>query len=250
MEAWNTRIQYHAANEESPFENWERAKAWAKSASRKGIEVWDQLLRQKVGLDNPRFVLLAGSDAHGSFNFSEGWWVDWDGLRADDNCLGKVRTLLYLPHRNPDEARRAPTEAEVTAAIRKGSCVITDGPVVTQTLTYNGKTASLGDIITLNGDGTLNVNIQAASTAEFGEIRWVRVIYYVQGMAVPVSTRRTFRTGRNVVLDDDLPSGPGYVRLEAVTHHGEETFRCFTNPTWIKAAGPGKRRLTVTFIEW
>ncbi len=250
MEAWNGRIRFHAAKEELPFENWKKAKVWAKSANRQGIEMWDQLLQQKVELADPRFVLLAGSDAHGGFNYSEGWWIDWNGLRADDNCLGKVRTLLYLPHRGPNEVRYAPTEAEVTAAIRTGSCVITDGPVVKQTLVYGGKAASLGDIITLEGNGTLDINIQAAWTEELGQVKQVRVIYYIQGMDTPVSKRLNFKAGRTLVLDNDLPSGPGYVRLETTTHNGDEDFRCLTNPTWIKVAGSGMRQLTVTFSEW
>jgi hypothetical protein len=246
MEAWNGRIRFHAAREESPFDNWKEAKDWAEGANRKGIEVWDQLLRQRVGLDDPRFVLLAGSDAHGSFNYSEGWWVDWNGLRVDDNCLGKVRTLLYLPHRDPGGTRLAPTEAEVTTAIRTGSCVVTDGPVVSQTLTYNGQTASLGEVMTLDGDGTLDVVIRGASTAEFGAVEQVRVVYYFQGMDAAASDAIDFDAGHSVVLDGELPNGPGYIRLEAVTHHGEEAFRCFTNPTWVKVAGSGKRQLTVT----
>jgi hypothetical protein len=138
----------------------------------------------------------------------------------------------------------------VTDAIRRGSCVITDGPVVTQTLVYDRKTASLGDIITLYGGGTLNVNVQAASTDEFGEIKQVHVIYYVQGMDAPVSKRLNFKIGRNVVLNTDLPSGPGYVRIETRTHKDKKDFPCFTNPMWIKVADLGKRQLTAAFIEW
>ena len=165
MEAWNGRVGRLAADEEAPFDQWKKAKDWEEIASHKAIEIWDQMLRQKVGLENPRFVLIAGSDAHGSFNYSEGWWVDWDGLRADDNCLGKVRTLLYLPQRDPDGARTAPSAAEVMHAIRSGSCVITDGPVVNFSLVYNDQQAFLGDILTMEGEGALELKVQTAFNA-------------------------------------------------------------------------------------
>ena len=47
------------------------------------------------------------------------------------------------------------------------------------------------------------------------------------------------------VINGDLPSGPGYVRLETVTQTDQDTFRCFTNPIWIKVADSGKRQLCV-----
>jgi hypothetical protein len=249
MEAWNTRIRLHAGKEESPFDHWEEAKDWKEGASKRGIEVWDRFLRQKVGLDDPRFVLLAGSDAHGSFNYSEGWWVDWDGMRADDNSLGKVRTLLYLPHRDPESPRGAPTEAEVTGAVRTGSCIVTDGPVLNFTLSFNGDQAKLGEIITVEGDGALEIGVQAASTDEFGQVERVRVVYYFLGMDRSVSELVDYPVGDSQVVNDDLASGPGYVRLEAVTGNGQDTFRCFTNPIWIKVADPGKRQLCVNGVD-
>jgi hypothetical protein len=250
MEAWNTRLRHYANEEDSPFEDWEESKSWEEGANKKGIEAWDRILRQKVGLADPRYILLAGSDAHGSFNFSEGWWVDWDGFRADDNCLGRVRTLLYLPHRDPAGTRQSPTEAEVADAIRTGSCVLTDGPVLNVTLGCNGSRAKLGEILTVDGEGTLEVDVQAASTAEFGQVEQVEVTYYFRGMDDAVPAPVPFNVGHSEVVGGDLPSGPGYVRLATVTRNGQETYRCFTNPIWVKSAVAGERRLRVNCVGW
>ncbi|HEX6383286.1 MAG TPA: hypothetical protein VF177_01330 [Anaerolineae bacterium] len=250
MEAWNTRYSYRTGKEQNPFENWQPAPPWDDGRNKQGIELWDQMLRQKAGLDMPRFVLLGGSDAHGSFNYSVGWWVDWNGIRADDNCLGKVRTLLYLPHRDPTEPRRAPTGAEVVEAIRLGSCVVTDGPVVNFTVGFNGRRATLGQIMTISGDGDLEVAIQAASTAEFGPVQEVDVIYYFEGMNEAVTKPVEFQIGQSQVVADEVPSSGGYIRLAAATSNGEDAFRCFTNPIWIKSDAPGRRRLRLNCVPW
>ncbi|MBN1136839.1 MAG: hypothetical protein JXM73_09645, partial [Anaerolineae bacterium] len=250
MEAWNGRLARYSTEQDSPFDHWQEAGPWEEGASKKGIEAWDGLLRQKAGLPDPRFVLLAGSDAHGSFNYSEGWWVDWDGFRADDNCLGKVRTLLYLPHRDGSAPRQAPSEGEIADAIRSGSCVVTDGPVLNFTVGYNGTSAKLGQILAVDGDGTLEVNVQAAWTGEFGAVEEVEVLYYFRGMDKTAAQVVDFQIGHSQELDRALPSGPGYVRLAAATRAGGETYRCFTNPIWIKPVTRGDRRLRVNCVGW
>ena len=65
-----------------------------------------------------------------------------------------------------------------------------------------------------------------------------------------ISVPLDFRVGNSVVVDDDLPPGPGYVRLATLSCKGEETFRCFTNPTCIKSAVPDQRRLPVSCVGW
>ena len=250
MEAWNGRLTRHTAEQESPFDHWQEGDPWEEGASKKGIDAWDRMLRQRVALPDPRFVLLAGSDAHGSFNYSEGWWVDWDGFRADDNCLGRVRTLLYLPDRDGNDPRRAPTEAEIVHAIRSGSCVVTDGPVLNFAVGHNGTEAKLGQILTVDGDGALEVNVQAASTDEFGAVEQVEVLHYFRGMDGTAAQVVDFQIGHSEELARDLPSGPGYVRLATTTHTSEETYRCFTNPIWIRSVADGERQLRVNCVAW
>jgi hypothetical protein len=247
MQAWNGRMRHYARQQETPFDHWQPAGEWAESTDRAGIEAWDQLLRYKAGQDDPRFVLLAGSDAHGSFNYSEGWWLDWDGFRADDNALGRVRTLLYLPHRPPGSRRSAPTVAEAVAAIRAGSCVLTDGPVLNLRLGWHGAQAGLGEILAASA-GTVDVEVQAASTAEFGPVHGVEVHYYVRGMDDTATMTVPFAPGHDQILAEGLPTGPGYVRLAAETCTGDETYRCFTNPVWIRPRAEGCWQLRVRCV--
>ncbi len=255
VEAWNGRLSRHTSEQDSPFDHWQPAAGWEEGASKKGIDGWDRILRYRIAQPNPRFVLLAGSDAHGSFNYSEGWWVDWDGFRADDNALGKARTLLFLPHRCPDGARQAPTEAEIADAIRHGRCVVTDGPVLNCSVRWvedgsGGTRAGLGEILPTTGDGILELEIQATSTTEFGPVESVEVFHYFRGMAGTNSVPVPFNIGHSQVIDADLPTGPGYVRLATVTRKDGQEYRCFTNPVWIQTASPGVRQLRATCVAW
>lgn len=250
IEAWNGDIRRHTAAEESPFDHYQEGKPWDETANKAGIDAWDQVLRHRVGLEDPRFVLLAGSDAHGSFNYSEGWWVDWDGIRVDDNALGKVRTLVYLSHRAASSQREAPSAAEVARALQEGSCVVTNGPVLNYTLGFRTAHVGLGRILKVKGDGTLKVKVQAASTPEFGPVEQVELFYYFRGMGATASIRLEFAVGHTAIVAEELPSGPGYIRLATMTQNGSDTYRCFTNPIWIKSLSTGTRALSVACADW
>lgn len=257
MEAWNTRIRYNARAEAHPFGSW-KFMSEAPPKEDAAIARWDEMLRRRLDREDPRFFMLAGSDAHGSFNYGVAMGLnidikhlDFDPYRAEDNCLGKVRTALYLPHRGANGDAKAPSVSEIITAIREGSCVVTDGPVLNLTAHFNGREAKLGELMDgLSGDGALEVKMQACSTKEFGEIKQVKVVYYFKGMSTTEKATMDFQTGSSSVIKENLPAAPGYVRLETETHNGHETFRCVTNPIWIRFGDGGKRSLKVTCADW
>ena len=265
MESWNARAWFRSATEERPFDNWKKTSRKERTKPLKEVEGWDEMLRWKLEhAPDPRFVLLAGSDAHGSFNYSVGYGMDWDGIRADDNSLGKVRTLLYLPDK---VLREMPSEDEVTTAIRTGSCVVTDGPVLNFTIGFNGgEPATLGQIVRAEGDGAFELKLQGHSTGEFGPVQHVDLVYYFQGMQA--GKKKRVRLGdpprgplgtllsrirafvKATPWETEVPSGSGYIRLQTETQvdtpDGKQTYRCFTNPIWIESAGAGLRQLRVS----
>ena len=252
LQAWNSRKRFSSGHETCPYKKWNDSDSedkWSGSPNEKGIEEWDKLLQEKVKKEMPRFILIGGTDAHGSFNFSEGWGLDWDGLKAHDNALGKVRTLIYVPDRNNGAARQVPTEEEIEEAIKKGSCVVTDGPVLNFTATNGSTIAKMGDIIHVNGDGNLNVNVQSAWTEEFGPVERIRVVcYFKKPWRRAFSRQVEVNQGEQMVIDD-VPSGHGYIRIETQAHNGKDNFRCFTNPIWFKPGDTSKNRLQITFDE-
>jgi len=270
MEAWNGNIRHRTGEEVCPFDHWKEFDGWVRRFNEVGITTWDQMLAEKVWDGELNYVLLGGSDAHGSFNYSLTWSMDLKEepvLTAEDNCLGRVRTLLYLPKRGIGSPRQAPDEQEIVEAIGAGSCVVTDGPVLTFTMSFDGHEAGLGQTLVVNGDGTLETNVHAEWTDEFGPVTSFNLIYYFQGRCCasrflsgiyrglfrlfpfirPRSKSRmvSFQAGHSEVIGE-LPPGSGYVRLETTTTSGGETFRCLTNPIWIKSKeGNGKRTLRV-----
>ncbi len=251
MEAWNTRNRLKSRSEANPFGSWEHNKE-ARAKEDAGIAKWDEMLRRRVEREDPRFVLLAGSDAHGSFNYGVTIGfnfnlqrLDFDPYHAEDNCLGKVRTALFLPQRGQNDVS-APSATEIFSAIRQGCCVVTDGPILNFTAHFNGREAKMGEIMDqLRGDGALEVNIQAHSTAEFGEVEQVKVFYYFKGMNSTEMAAVNFRNGNRHIVAENLPPGPGYLRLETETHNDQEPFRCATNPIWIRFSEAGNRSLRV-----
>ncbi len=250
MEAWNTRTRKKTGKEENPFNKWKKFSK-GESKERKAIDRWDQVLRLKVNNGQMRCVLLAGSDAHGSFNYTTGLTKSLDLVGANDNCMGKVRSLLYFPNGTNGTARKVPTEEDIFNAIKTGSFVVTDGPVVNFTLSFNGKTATLGQIMEdVDGEGTLEVNVQAASTHEFGLVEKVRVFYYFKGMENTECSDVDFEIGKTEMVIDSMQTGTGYIRLETETHNGEESFRCVTNPIWVRPSRPAKCGLLVKCVEW
>ena len=258
FEFWNARIRRSAHLTLNPFES----KKWSEPAEllkhdQKRIEKvkgladgeWELALRQGLGnwsaadpLPSLRPVFLAGSDAHGSFNYSVG--MSWDYRRrlvVDDDALGKVRTVVYLPDAYTDTI---PPEAEILAAMRNGSCVVTDGPIVTFSVAQQGKTAGLGEVLNAAGGQDIELNIQAFSTPEFGPVAQVELVTCFRPRRKPVKT--TLQKGETVTIQ--LDGSQGYCRLFAQTTGPDgELFCCFTNPIWIRRTGGLAGKLVASF---
>jgi hypothetical protein len=252
MEAWNSNTRNIAEKETNPIEHWT---PWShpKDLSTEGIKKWDDALVAKVGMNNPRFVLLGGSDAHGSFNYSIGWWYwpqDMNAKRADDNCLGKVRTALYLPYREYDE-KHAPTEDEIIWALRRGSCVVTDGPLVNLLLEYQGKQHTLGDIIDLKGDDDQIDLFIAAHTIlrEFGPVKGVDIRMHFNDDEFR-DKNIVYNNGHEDHFEDLIPTKPGFLYLKLKTQSPTgQIYQCYTNPIYFKGRGSGQHTLRVHCIE-
>jgi len=207
-------------------------------ALRRGLKDWD------VGNELPdqRPVFIAGSDAHGSFNYSVG--LSWDYRRrliVDDNAIGRVRTAVLMPHPYTNEV---PPEGDILAAVKKGSCVVTDGPIIDFSLEHNGVTAGLGEVLVTSDDGDINVEIRAFSTPEFGTVEEVELVTCFRAHRKAIRT--IVRKGDQKTI---LPDGSqGYARIFAQTHGLDgELFCCFSNPIWIRITDGKEPELKVKF---
>jgi hypothetical protein len=152
-----------------------------------------------------------------------------------------VRTAVYLDAPYTDEM---PPEENILAAIRKGSCVVTDGPIVTFTMEQQGKSAHLGEVLSAAGGKDIALNIQAFSTPEFGGVEQVELVTCFRHYRKPVITNVNKGSTATIQLD----GSQGYCRLFAQTEGPDgELFCCFTNPIWVRFTDGQAGKLVVSF---
>lgn len=256
FEFWNGRSRRNAKLTFNPFEKsgWKDPAEQIKNdqARIKKLQAsveskWDLALRRGLArwadadeLPSLRPVFIAGTDAHGSFNYSVG--MSWDYRRrlvVDDNALGRVRTVVYLPDYYTDIL---PPEQNILAAVKKGSCVVTDGPIIEFLLEHNGETARMGDVLTISSGDDIKLEILTYSTPEFGSVEQVEVV---------TCFRHYRKSAKTIIIKDDaktieLNGLQGYCRVFAQTVGlSGELFCCFTNPIWVRITDGVERKLQV-----
>jgi hypothetical protein len=279
-EPWNGRSRRSALLTDDPFSTrrWNSRRRLTKSDRDRLKKLrgyadsdWDRALRQGIEAwapDEPlparRPVFIAGSDAHGSYNYSVGWGWDYQTqLMCSDNALGRARTAVFLPEH---DSGSVPETEQILAALKKGSCAVTDGPLLEVSLSQGGRTAYMGDALPVEGEGDVEMRIVAHTTPEFGDVEWVEVIadFADPPEEVPAGQegrglgqqggdfwrrvwhgqgprRTTVRAGQRATIR--LAGAQGYCRVQATTTGPDgERFCCFSNPIWLRAVGGAGRQ--------
>ena len=205
---------------------------------------------------NWKMFYSAGSDAHGSFNYSN--TDDFASLGTiTNNAVGKLGTIAYCPNGMGANGKN------ILRALEQGRTVLSDGPIVTMGVSTNGNDGVnevlLGDDVLLNYDLLSNyfMNVDYTSTNEFGSFTYLRC--YVgtetgeQFTDLPLTTP-TGNGSMSLTLDALFAAVFGgnppmdeyfYIRLELETlkdYTGQqvefitdsETFHSITNPIWIR----------------
>jgi hypothetical protein len=258
FEFWNGRSRRSTLLTLNPFNrsDWQNPEEQIKNDQKRIKKLqdwvegeWDLALRRGLAqweaadeLPGLRPVFIAGTDAHGSFNYSVG--LSWDYRRrliVDDNALGRVRTAVYVPDPFTDAV---PPEHKILAGIKKGSCVVTDGPIIEFSLEHHGKTAWMGDVLTVAGGEDIHVNIVTFSTPEFGPVEQVELVTCFRHYRKP--TKTILQSGDVATIQLDGPQG--YCRLFAQTSGPDgQLFCCFTNPIWVRATDGQEHKLVARY---
>lgn len=258
-EFWNGRSRSSAGSTFDPFSRaaWTNQDTMAKKdrsrirkLKRHARDHWDPHLQAGVEqwpaskeLPSRRPVFIAGSDAHGDFNYHVGWAWDYRKFEVNDNALGRVRTAVYLPEHGADTV---PETDDILAALKRGACVVTDGPLVEFSIAFNGQMATMGKVLTVSGDGELELKVLPHTTPEFGQVQQVELVTYFAGQRKKSPRRTTLGAGTSKVIR--LDGLQGYVRVECQTvGAGGEGFCCFTNPIWVRVTDLQKRRMLASF---
>jgi len=205
----------------------------------------------KPWLQNWKTFLLAGSDAHGSFNFSNTnmYYANWGTI--EDNAIGRLSSLVYLPYGKGQDG------AAIIKALQKGHTVISNGPVITMHIKHNNS----NDIILPGDDMIINytdvhdyqISFNTATTYEFGNIAEVNIVlgtetgeYTIPLNIVNGSTSYNLWDFLNNLFFNNIISNKYfYIRviLRTFKDYGQnailykkqtESFYSFTNPIWLK----------------
>jgi len=219
------------------------------------LPLWDRSLSRLLQ-SGKRLVMVGGSDAHGDFNYQVSSKDGIDADRSSDNALGKVRTVVLAPSNSM---------GDVLDAIKKGRAVVTDGPMLTFGVDLTGDgtieqdgDAQLGSTVEHPEGSQLEFVFKWQTTPEFGDITKVLLFrgtsatdrnpdtYDVVADTASIgfcdSTHKTAATCRIVLSPDSIlsppPDGTTYY-YRAVGFSGPDlSYRCITNPLWVKGAPP------------
>jgi hypothetical protein len=191
-----------------------------------------------------RPVFIAGSDAHGDFNYHTGMAWDYSRLDlVDDNALGRVRTIIYIPGHQGD---LVPSTETILAALKKGACIVTDGPILEFSIQSGGQRATMGEVMNVCPDDDVEMVIEAHTTPEFGPVAEVEVVNYFKGQRKKSPYVSVINAGKTETVK--MNGNQGYCRVQAQTvGQSGESYCCFTNPIWIRVLEGSSKFLSVSF---
>ena len=209
-------------------------------------------------LQNYRFYMIAGTDSHGSFNFSNTDFVM--GVTSDihDNALGKVATVVYCPTGMGNGGKN------VLHALKNGNAVMSDGPIVTLGLSTDGNNntdeyiSGQEALLSLWDYEHTKIRLQMVTTPEYGSFHQLHIIAGTQhreySLILPLDTtvlNNVYIYSLDSLLSQILAGDSiqdneyFYIRAEisclkeygaVATLHARqnEIFHSLTNPIWIR----------------
>ena len=201
---------------------------------------------------NWKFYYSAGSDAHGSFNYSN--TDDFLGFGTIHNsAVGKLQTVAYCPQGKGTQGQN------ILKALYYGNTTITDGPLLTMEIERNGNKIIQGQDTVLDyyGYNESTVHFNLLTSSEFGYITKFTIfagtengeVAYVVPSAL-YSGNTTYSIALKDLLDTlfgnttSVPVGNYfYLRSEMETYRytpattifrtNYDIFHALTNPIWL-----------------
>ena len=186
-----------------------------------GLKKWIELL-----LRGERKFILAGSEAHADFNRTK---KPHDTFNFNgNNSFGKARTgILYF---NPI------TPEKIVASLKRGTAVITNGPLMDFTVRNEaGKRSLLGG--ELSG-ALFTIKFRAVSTPEYGSITKLRLYSGIISARTEEAIYTMDLRDTRYSLKGEVSLEPrgeySYIRGELRSGDSGNTRFCFTNPIWLR----------------
>ena len=188
-----------------------------------GLHYWKKLL-----LKGKKTFIYAGNDAHGNFNVYHQIKLPTVSLLENkDQIFGKCRTGVLM--------ESTPTVESIISSLKRGKCVISDGPLLTIKASTNMSSCSYGESI--NGD-TIGIKASSFSNTEFGQLIELALFWgdIQNGRELELKSfrfdKRTYE--KTVNFNFNAGSAKGYIRGTLSTQSDDREFHfCYTNPIWI-----------------
>jgi hypothetical protein len=208
-------------------------------------------------LTNFKFFFSAGTDAHGSFNYSNtsifGTFLDDSNDPVKNLSFGNISCVAHCPNGVGPQGQNA------LKAMHDGNFSVSDGPILINGMSINGENESevlmgMDAAVDESDLGEVYVNFQFASTPEFGAAQYLKIfVGTVDGeFSFTITDLSDYNGLITMSLADVLEdagatyfeNGYIYIRseLQTLAEYGanspkileEERFHAFTNPVWLK----------------
>ncbi len=204
---------------------------------------------------NWKFNFVAGSDAHGSFGYSNTNMYLIDIGTIENNAIGRLSTLIY------SETGKGANGEKILHALRKGHTVLSDGPVIVMGIDTDAQPETFE---ILPGDDTVltyqqlydySIIFNVASNQEFGSIHSAKLYVglnneayeYIYPLPVVqgINSFNLYNFIDDIFLGSIVEDSYFYLRAELTTYkdygtlnylYGADSmiFHSLTNPVWIK----------------
>lgn len=223
------------------------------------MEAYGFLLRRGLRIKNSypsvehwKLFLLAGSDAHGSFNFSGTDYV-YGGVsgQMENNHPGALNTLVYCPNKMGTNGQH------VLQALKDGHTTLSSGPILTMTISSSLGTTLPGDDVNVEdlNENDVIIQLQAVSNNLFGSLTDATIVVETQDSSYSYSvniSNGSYAISLNdlfhqLFMSNNLPISQyvairayiqtikNYTTTEALYYRKQsEKYNSFTNPIWLK----------------
>lgn len=215
----------------NPFVSWQTNPDWPRQYDA-GMRRYQQLVQGLLAAVSGDVMLVrtlwfeAGADAHGDANYKRTNRYGSFDLAVNDDAIGKIATLLFLPG--------GLTGADAIAAMRAGRMIVSDGPLLCPRVRLPG--GAMLEIGSRLADPTgSNLVLEGGSIGEFGPFSSVFVIRMT---AASVDTLLLPVSGMTVAVEFPLESfcdssQGAFLVVEAHTVLG---YRSVANPLLVGPA--------------
>ncbi|XOU94309.1 MAG: CehA/McbA family metallohydrolase [Candidatus Kerfeldbacteria bacterium] len=188
-----------------------------------GITKFNQLVGDNL---DRKIFFSGGADAHGDANFETSNNYGLVDVAANNNALGKVHTVAYLPNGLSQE--------NLLYALKNGHSIVSDGPLVNMSVRRSGGCSSwtvgnIGDRINYSGSDKLLIS--GKSSDEFGGLE-TATVHIINSLG---HSTENFSFSGNYDFQTLLLFSLNQTDTFAVWTEVETSlgYRSFSNPIWF-----------------